>query len=90
VEGVLGGPRRLPAGADAAVLDPPRRGLPPGCTEALAELAPRRIAMLSCDPATLARDLAKLCTRGFALRSVRGFDLFPQTAHVEALAVLER
>ena len=89
VEAVLA-KRLLPAGADAAVLDPPRRGLPPGSAGALAELAPRRIAILSCDPATLARDLARLRERGFALRSVRGFDLFPQTAHVEALAVLER
>ncbi len=90
VEAVLGRGGRLPADADAAVLDPPRRGLPPGSVEALAALAPRRIAMLSCDPATLARDLAGLCARGFALEGVRGFDLFPQTAHVEALAVLER
>jgi 23S rRNA (uracil1939-C5)-methyltransferase len=90
VEAVLAARDRLPAGADALVLDPPRRGLPPGSAEALAELAPRRIALLSCDPATLARDLAGLRARGFALTDVRGFDLFPQTAHVEALAVLER
>jgi 23S rRNA (uracil1939-C5)-methyltransferase len=89
VEAVLA-MRRLPAGADAAVLDPPRRGLPPGSAEALARLAPRRIAMLSCDPATLARDAALLDAEGFTLCGVRGFDLFPQTAHVEALAVLER
>jgi 23S rRNA (uracil1939-C5)-methyltransferase len=81
---------RLPTGADAAVLDPPRRGLPPGSVEALARLAPRRIAMLSCDPATLARDAALLAAEGFGLCAVRGFDLFPQTAHVEALAVFER
>jgi 23S rRNA (uracil1939-C5)-methyltransferase len=89
VEAVLAR-RGLPAGAEAAILDPPRRGLPPRSAAALAELAPRRLAMLSCDPATLARDLARLRELGFALRSVRGFDLFPQTPHVEALAVLER
>ncbi len=89
VEAVLA-MRRLPPGADAAVLDPPRRGLPPGSAAALARRAPRRIAMLSGDPATLARDAALLGAEGFTLCGVRGFDLFPQTAHVEALAVLER
>ena len=43
---------------------------------------------LSCDPATLARDLGALCAGGYEVREVRGFDLFPQTAHVEALATL--
>ena len=46
--------------------------------------------MLSCDPATLARDAALLAAEGFSLCAVRGFDLFPQTAHVEALAIFER
>jgi 23S rRNA (uracil1939-C5)-methyltransferase len=89
VEAVLAR-RALPNAPDAAVLDPPRRGLAPRSAGALAELAPRRIVILSCDPATLARDLARLRELGFALRGVRGFDLFPQTPHVEALAVLER
>jgi 23S rRNA (uracil1939-C5)-methyltransferase len=79
----------LPEGVDVVVLDPPRRGLPPGGVDGLAEIAPHRIVMLSCDPATCARDLAALVDRGYALRSVCGFDLFPQTPHVEALAVLE-
>jgi tRNA/tmRNA/rRNA uracil-C5-methylase (TrmA/RlmC/RlmD family) len=46
------------------------------------------VVYLSCDPATLARDLARWVARGYALRSVEAFDLFPQTPHVEALAVL--
>ncbi len=75
---------------DVLVLDPPRSGLPPGSGEALADLEPRRIVYLSCDPATLARDLAIWVRRGFRLREVEGFDLFPQTPHLEALAVLER
>ncbi|HEY8152713.1 MAG TPA: TRAM domain-containing protein [Myxococcota bacterium] len=75
---------------EALVLDPPRAGLPEGAAETLAGLAPARVVYLSCDPATLARDLASFALRGYALRSLEGFDLFPQTPHVEALALLER
>jgi 23S rRNA (uracil1939-C5)-methyltransferase len=73
---------------EALVLDPPRAGLPEGAVDGLAGLAPARVVYLSCDPATLARDLARWVARGYALRSVEAFDLFPQTPHVEALAVL--
>jgi 23S rRNA (uracil1939-C5)-methyltransferase len=90
VEGVLASPGRLPERADVAVVDPPRTGLPAGGAEALARLEPRRLVVLSCDPATLARDLAALVAGGYRLRALEGFDLFPQTPHVEALAVLER
>jgi 23S rRNA (uracil1939-C5)-methyltransferase len=75
-------------GADCVVVDPPRTGLPPGCTDALAAAEPRRIVYVSCDAATLARDLARLVKGGYALAAVRGFDLFPQTPHVEAVATL--
>jgi 23S rRNA (uracil1939-C5)-methyltransferase len=74
----------------ALVLDPPRTGLPRGSAAGLADLEAERVVYLSCDPATLARDLAELCSRGHALRSVQAIDLFPQTPHVEALALLER
>jgi 23S rRNA (uracil1939-C5)-methyltransferase len=74
---------------DVAVLDPPRSGLPPGCADLLCELAPRRLVYLSCDPATLARDVRTFADHGYSLEAVEGFDLFPQTPHVEALAVLE-
>jgi 23S rRNA (uracil1939-C5)-methyltransferase len=74
---------------DVVVLDPPRTGLPAGAVAALAASEARRIVYLSCDPATLARDLAGFRERGYRLRQVEGFDLFPQTPHVEALAVLE-
>ena len=56
---------------------------------ALASLCASRIVYLSCDPATLARDAAVLCGRGYTVVSVEGFDLFPKTPHVEALLVLE-
>jgi 23S rRNA (uracil1939-C5)-methyltransferase len=74
---------------DVVVLDPPRTGLPAGAVAALSALGARRIVYLSCDPATLARDLAGFRKRGYRLRRVEGFDLFPQTPHVEALAILE-
>lgn len=87
-EAVLEGWRT--ARPDVVVLDPPRRGMARGGPEALAALGAPRIVHVSCDPATLARDLRALVAGGYALRSVTGFDLFPQTHHVEALAVLER
>jgi len=71
------------------VLDPPRTGLPPGFAESVAALGADRIVYVSCDPATLARDLRVLCDHGYRLATVRAFDLFPQTPHVETLATLE-
>jgi 23S rRNA (uracil1939-C5)-methyltransferase len=81
---------------NAVVLDPPRAGLARGAAEKVAALGAGRIAYLSCDPATLARDLKIICTdpktSAPRYRIVRlvGIDLFPQTPHVEALAILER
>lgn len=75
---------------EALLLDPPRVGLAPGGAELLASLGAARVAYLSCDPATLARDLKALAPHGYRLVGVEGFDLFPQTPHVEALALLER
>lgn len=90
VERALAAALRAAEAPEVVVLDPPRTGLAPAAREALAELGARRIVYVSCDPATLARDASALVRVGYALRSLRGFDLFPQTAHVEALAVLER
>ncbi len=83
-------PRLAGLRPEALVLDPPRSGLPRGSSSELVAVEARRIVYLSCDPATLARDLAELCARGQALRAVEAIDLFPQTPHVEALALLER
>ena len=70
---------------DLIVLDPPRTGAR-DALEGVAALKPRWVAMCSCDPVTFARDLRGLVDRGFLLETVSGFDLFPQTHHVEALA----
>lgn len=87
VESVV--PGSVGARPDVVVVDPPRRGLPESTVRALPALAPRRIVYLSCDPATLARDVARLAAGGYAPTHVRGFDLFPQTPHLEALVILE-
>jgi tRNA/tmRNA/rRNA uracil-C5-methylase (TrmA/RlmC/RlmD family) len=73
--------------ADLVVLDPPRDGAGAPVMAAIAALEPRRIAYVSCDPGSLARDLRDL--PGYALTSLRAFDLFPMTAHVECVALLE-
>ncbi len=75
---------------DLVIADPPRTGLGRGVAERLATLGAARIAMVSCDPATLARDLSVLSARGYAIERITPFDLFPQTAHVEAVAWLSR
>jgi 23S rRNA (uracil1939-C5)-methyltransferase len=72
-------------------LDPPRKGLEPEALAAIAAVSPRRIAYLSCDPGTLARDLGMLCGSGsYQPLWVQPIDFFPNTSHVECLAVLER
>ncbi len=75
--------------ADIIVLDPPRRGLG-RATVLLPELTPERIIYVSCDPATLARDLAVLCAAGYHLRRLVPVDMFPQTHHIESVALLHR
>ena len=76
--------------ADVVVVDPPRKGLNAQAIEALARFAPRRIVYVSCDPATLARDVALLKERGYVLRNAMAADLFPRCAHVESVVCLTR
>jgi 23S rRNA (uracil1939-C5)-methyltransferase len=84
VEDVLGQLKR----PDLVVTNPPRTGMDQRVTEALERLAPVRIVYISCDPATLARDLTRL--PGYQVGRLQAFDLFPQTAHVETVTMLER
>jgi len=77
--------------ADVLIVDPPRTGLDRPVRSAIATSGPRRIVYVSCDPATLARDLRLLVEEGgYRLREGRAFDLFPQTPHVETVVRLER
>lgn len=70
-------------------VDPPRKGLSPDVIEAIGAMAPRRVVYVSCNPATLARDVARFRDIGYGLRSVDCADLFPRCHHVESVAVLE-
>jgi 23S rRNA (uracil1939-C5)-methyltransferase len=75
---------------DLLIADPPRSGFGPGVAAAVAALRAPRIVMVSCDPGTMARDVAALTRGGYAVDRVVPFDLFPQTAHVEAVVWLSR
>ncbi|WP_405805573.1 class I SAM-dependent RNA methyltransferase [Streptomyces sp. NBC_00210] len=74
---------------DLIVLDPPRAGAGKQTVKHLAGLGARRIAYVACDPAALARDLAYFADAGYKPRTLRAFDLFPMTHHVECVAILE-
>lgn len=73
---------------DVAVLDPPRAGCEAAALEALLRLGPCRIIYVSCDPATLARDLRRLAEGGYQVGAVQPLDMFPQTGHVETVVLL--
>lgn len=75
---------------DTVFVDPPRKGSDGQTLETLVEMAPKKLVYISCDPATLARDLKFLCAHGFTLESATPVDLFPRTAHVETVALLSR
>ncbi|PUA79647.1 class I SAM-dependent RNA methyltransferase [Nocardioides currus] len=75
---------------DLVVLDPPREGAKRAVVEQVVDRAPRAVAYVACDPAALARDVAIFAEHGYRLETLRAFDLFPMTHHVECVALLTR
>jgi 23S rRNA (uracil1939-C5)-methyltransferase len=74
---------------DVLVVDPPRAGLSQKVVRRVVEAAPKRIVYVSCNPTTLAPNAAQLVEAGYVLRRVRPVDMFPQTPHIECVALLE-
>ena len=87
LESVESALRRLRQDVGTVVVDPPRTGMTPEALDGIVRLRAGRIVYVSCDPATLARDARKLLDAGYRLESLRAFDLFPNTPHVESLGV---
>ncbi len=75
---------------DTVVLDPPRKGCDEALIDTVVRMAPERVVYVSCDPATLARDLKRFDERGYVTEKVTPVDMFPRTAHVESVASLTR
>ncbi|WP_354505207.1 class I SAM-dependent RNA methyltransferase [Oerskovia enterophila] len=90
VEKVLAAKDHAAPTADVVVLDPPRTGAGRKVVDAVAALRVPRVVYVACDPAALARDIAYFAKHGYVVESVTGYDLFPHTHHVEAIAVLTR
>lgn len=76
--------------ADVIVVDPPRKGCKESVLDTMVKMEPERIVYVSCDSATLARDLKYLRERGYEVKNVQGVDMFPQTVHVETVVLLQR
>lgn len=75
---------------DVIVVDPPRKGLSEAVTGAIVQMAPQRVVYVSCDPATLARDVKRLAAEGYRLTHAEAVDLFPRCSHVETVVLLSR
>ncbi len=81
---------QLPEPPDVVILDPPRAGCQPAALKSLLRLGPPQVVYVSCDPETLARDLKVLCRERYSIDRIQPLDMFPQTHHVECVAVLTR
>ena len=75
---------------EVVIVDPPRKGMFPDAIEALASMQPERVVYVSCNPATLARDILRFNEYGYSLKEVTAVDMFPRTAHVETVALLSK
>ena len=75
---------------DVVCVDPPRKGLAEYVVDTIAAMAPERIVYVSCDTATLARDVKRFAALGYALRKAEAVDMFPRTAHVESVVLLTK
>lgn len=76
--------------ADVVVVDPPRKGCDSVLLDTIAAISPKKVVYVSCDSATLARDLAYLCPKGYTIEKVQVVDMFPHTVHVETVVLLSR
>ena len=81
---------KRPGGAATVIVDPPRTGMSADALTSLIRIGPARLVYVSCDPPTLARDARRLLDAGYALAALRAFDFFPNTPHVESLALFTR
>ena len=75
---------------DVIVLDPPRKGCSPDLVHTVAEFGPKRIVYVSCDPATLARDVKRFSELGYRTVNAQAVDLFPRTSHVECVVLMSK
>lgn len=75
---------------DSMIVDPPRKGCSKDTLDAIFKIAPKRLVYVSCDPATLARDVKIICENGYELEKVQPCDMFPQTVHVETVVLMSK
>ncbi len=90
VEEVLAKQEAAMSHADVVVVDPPRKGCDKRCLETILAMKPEKIIYVSCDPATLARDLRELCDGGYGIERMRAVDQFGQTVHTECVVWIQR
>ena len=90
VEPILARLNKKGRSSDIMVLDPPRKGIGAQCILEIAEMSPKKIIMVSCDPTTLARDLKELLPHGYKITKIQPIDMFPQTVHVETVVLLNK